>query len=124
MVAAAGGAPAVSTRTPRGAPALRASDALASPMSTVGAAHRNVTASSATSRKTAAGSTFRRHTWHPPIAVTIQVKVQPLAWNIGSVHKYRSAGVIGICTSMPTAFTHALRCVIITPLGRDVVPLV
>ena len=57
-------------------------------MSTVGAAHRNVMPSPAMSRKTAAGSTFRRHTWHPPTAVTIHVNVQPLAWNIGSVHRY------------------------------------
>ena len=71
-----------------------------------------------------AGSTRRRQTWVPPTAVTIQTKVQPLAWNIGSVHRYRSAGVIGMCTSVPTAFTQALRCVIITPFGREVVPLV
>ena len=33
------------------------------------------------------GSTRRRHTCVPPTAVTIQVNVQPLAWNIGSVHR-------------------------------------
>ena len=60
----------------------------------------------------------------PPTAVTIQVNVQPFAWNIGSVHRYRSAEVIGQCASVPTAFTQALRCVIITPFGFAVVPLV
>jgi hypothetical protein len=35
-----------------------------------------------------------------------------------------SAGVIGWRTSIPTEFTHTLRWVIMTPLGREVVPLV
>ena len=56
--------------------------------------------------------------------MTIHTKVQPLAWNIGSVHRYRSAHVMGMCTRVPTAFMYALRWVIITPLGREVVPLV
>ncbi len=59
-----------------------------------------------------------------PAAVTVHGNVQPLAWNIGSVHKKRSAGVIGQCASVPTEFIHALRCVIMTPFGREVVPLV
>ena len=69
-------------------------------------------------------SNFGRQTCFAPAAVTVHVNVQPLAWNIGSVHRYVSAGVIGVCASMPTQFIHALRCVIITPFGRDVVPLV
>jgi hypothetical protein len=44
--------------------------------------------------------------------------------NIGSVQRYRSLGLIGMCASVPIAFTQALRCVIMTPFGFDVVPLV
>ena len=47
MVAAAGGAPAVRTRTPRGAPARTSAGAFAMPMSTVGAAHSTVIRSDA-----------------------------------------------------------------------------
>src|SRR5918993_3761521 len=117
IVTAAGGAPAVITFTPLGAPRFSSSGALASPISTVGAAHIHVTFSVAARRNTAAGSTFRRQTCFAPAAVTVHVNVHPLAWNIGSVHRYVSAGVIGQCASMPTVFTHALRCVIITPFG-------
>ena len=60
IVAAAGGAPAVSTRTPRGTPAFRSAGALARPMRTVGAAQRKVMPSSRTSRNAAAGSTCLR----------------------------------------------------------------
>jgi len=56
-------------------------------MSTVGAAHNIVILSFLTLANTPAGSTLRRQTWVPPAAVTIQTKVQPLAWNIGSVHR-------------------------------------
>ena len=88
MVAAAGGAPAVSTRTPRGAPGASSSGALAMPISTVGAAQSMVIASLRRSAaKIASGSTRRRQTCVPPTAVTIQTKVQPLAWNIGSVQR-------------------------------------
>src|SRR5471030_1530297 len=45
MVAGAGGAPAVRTRTPRGASLRSSCGACATPMSTVGAAHKIVTAS-------------------------------------------------------------------------------
>ena len=62
--------------------------------------------------------------WVAPAAVTIQVNVQPLQWNIGRVHRYRSAGVMCQWTRVPTQFAQALRWVIITPLGLDVVPLV
>ena len=31
---------------------------------------------------------------------------------------------IGTCRRVPTTFMYALRCVIITPFGREVVPLV
>src|SRR5262252_6765292 len=87
IVAAAGGAPAVTTRTPRGAPARSSGGALAIAISTVGAAHSIVIDSRAIASNTRGGSTLRKHTWVPPTAVTIHVKVQPLAWNIGSVHR-------------------------------------
>src|SRR5215831_3699411 len=104
MVAAAGGAPAVSTRTPGRAVARADAGALASAISTVGAAQSIVTASPAMRSKIATGSIFGRQTWQPPAAVTVQTNVQPLAWNIGSVQRYRSATVIGTCTRMPTEF--------------------
>ena len=87
MVAAAGGAPAVITFTPRRTSPRVSAGALASMISTVGAAHMCVTDSSRINRNASAGSTARRQTWAPPTAVTTQVKVQPLAWNIGSVHR-------------------------------------
>ena len=100
------------------------SDTQNSGAASTGAAQRQVTCSAAINGKITAGSTARRHTCRAPAAVIVQVNVQPLAWNIGNVQRYRSAMVIGRWTSVPTAFTHAFRCVIITPLGRDVVPLV
>ncbi len=79
MVAAAGGAPAVITRTPAGTSPRAAAGALASEISTVGAAHSQPTRSPAISEKTCAGSTLRRQTCVPPAAVTVQVNVHPLA---------------------------------------------
>ena len=88
MVWAAGGAPAVRSLTFRPAAGARAaSGALAMPMRTVGAAQSVVTPSSPTSLKIATGSTLRRQTCAHPRAVASHVKVQPLAWNIGSVHR-------------------------------------
>src|SRR5436190_23276620 len=104
MVAAAAGAPAVTTRIPFGAPRFRSSGAFASEISTVGAAHSEVIDSSFINRNACTGSTLRRHTCTAPTAVTSHVYVQPLAWNIGSVHRYRSAGVIGRWISVPTTF--------------------
>ena len=100
------------------------SGALARPMSTVGAAQNFVIDSRSMSSKTRFATGCRRQTCVPPAAVTIHVNVQPLAWNIGSVQRYRSPGPIGKWTSRPTELTHAFRCVIITPFGRAVVPLV
>ncbi len=57
------------------------------PISTVGAAQSRVTLSWAIRGKMRAGSTLGRQMCVPPTAVTIQTKVQPLQWNIGSVHK-------------------------------------
>src|SRR6266480_4571579 len=69
MVAAAGGAPAVTTRTPRGTLPRTLAGALASPIRTVGAAHSQVTCSSRINRKTSAGSGFGRQMWVPEVAV-------------------------------------------------------
>ena len=77
---------------PFGAPARTSSGALAMPISTVGAAQNMVIFSSLISRKMRAGSTCLRHTWAMPRAVLIQMNVQPLAWNMGRVHRYRSPG--------------------------------
>ncbi len=95
MVAAAGGAPAVRMRRGPLVPARSSAGAHAIPMRTVGAAHSIVTFSRAMLAKTEAGSTLRRQTWVAPAAVTIQTNVHPLAWNMGSVQRYRSPQPIG-----------------------------
>src|SRR5438874_11290585 len=124
VAAAAGGAPAVRTRSPRRTPWRSSAGALAIPIRTVGPAHSIVICSALISSKIPAGSTRRRQTCLPPTAVIIQTNVQPLQWNIGSVHRYVSPADIDTCASVPTALMYALRWVIITPFGRDVVPLV
>src|SRR2546421_8082699 len=90
MVAAAGGAPAVTTRTPRGTSPRTLAGALASPIRTVGAAHSQVTCSSRINRKTAAGSGFGRQMWVLAAAVTVQTNVHPLAWDMGRVQRERA----------------------------------
>ena len=84
---AAGGAPAVITPTPFGAIAFASAGAFASMISTVGAAHSRVTFSCAAILNTVGPSNFGRQTCFAPAAVTVHVNVQPLAWNIGSVHR-------------------------------------
>ena len=81
------GGAAVRTRRPRGAAARSSAGAPAIEISTVGAQQRAVMRSRAIRSKMAAGSTLRRQTCVPPAAVTIQTNVQPLAWNMGSVHR-------------------------------------
>ena len=72
----------------RAAPAAQlGSGALAMPISTVGAAQSIVIRSASMPLEHVRGSTLRRQTCVPPTAVTIQTNVQPLAWNIGSVHR-------------------------------------
>src|SRR3979411_2796720 len=124
MVAAAGGAPAVTTRRPLGAFDRTSAGALATPMSTVGAAQRMDTDSASIASNTFTASPLRRQMCAAPTAVTLQTNVHPFAWNIGRVHRYLSLICIGTWRSVPITFRYALRCVIITPLGRDVVPLV
>src|SRR5438067_13354299 len=109
MVAAAGGAPAVITCTPLGTSPRALAGAFASDISTVGAAHSQPTCSARTRSKTRAGSTLGRQMCRPPAAVIIHTNVQPLAWNIGSVHRYGSAtvrrkwtkGVITVIQALP-----------------------
>ena len=73
MVAAAGAAPAVTTRTPAGTSPRTPAEAFASAISTVGAAQSKFTLSSRISRNTSAGSTLRRQMWVAAAAVTVQV---------------------------------------------------
>ena len=72
-MAAAGGAPAVTTCTPGGTSPRTCAGALASEISTVGAALSHRTFSCLISRNTSAGSTLGRQTWTPAAAVTVQV---------------------------------------------------
>ncbi len=72
-------APAVTTWTPRGTSPRTSGGVLARPIRTVGAAQSQVTPSRRTKSNTRAGSTLGRQTWVLPDAVTVQVKVQPLA---------------------------------------------
>ena len=87
MVAAAGGAPAVTTRTPAGTSPRTDAGALASEISTVGAAHSQLTCSSLISPKMVGGSTLRRQTSIPPVAATAHGKHHPLQWNMGERHR-------------------------------------
>ena len=60
-------------------------------------------------REDRAGSTARRQTCVPPIAVTDQGKHQPLQWNIGSVHRYTGRGGIAHAMTLPTASRNVPR---------------
>ena len=84
---AGGGDPPVCMRTGWGNLRLCSAGAPTSMVSTVGAPHMWVTPCSTISSKISFGSTARRHTCEPPIAVTDQGKHQPLQWNIGRVHR-------------------------------------
>ena len=79
IVAAAGGAPAVTTRRPLRARDRTSAGAPATPMSTVGAAQKMDTDSASIVSNTLPGSTFRRQTWAAPTAVTVQTNVHPFA---------------------------------------------
>ncbi|MCY1551483.1 hypothetical protein D9M68_878190 [compost metagenome] len=60
---------------------------MASMANTVGAAQKWSTPCSTIASKMVCALTLRRHTWVPAAAVMAQVKHQPLAWNIGKVHR-------------------------------------
>ena len=123
IVAAAGGAPAVSTRTPR-AVTRTSSGALAMAISTVGAAHSMVIRSAfdePVDRRgvdLAQADVRRAHRGDDPRerpAVGVEHRQRPQV-AIGRSHRH--------VNERADAFTQALRCVIITPFGREVVPLV
>src|SRR5438105_11849589 len=86
-----GGVPPVQTRTRR--LRRRAAGSLASMIRTVGAPLKWVMASETSSRQTSGGSTCRMHTFLAPAATRAQVWLQPLQWNIGSVHRQADSGV-------------------------------
>src|SRR4029079_7207539 len=75
-----GGAAAVVTWI--GGSTCRAAGAGARITRTVGAPLKWVTRSSPNSSQMRPGSTWRRHTWVAPAAVTAHGKHQPLQWNI------------------------------------------
>ena len=79
IVCAAGGAPAVRTRTPRGALARNASGALAIMINTVGAAQSIVVRSAFMRWYTVGASTLRTQMCAAPAAVAIHTNVHPLA---------------------------------------------
>ena len=54
--------------------------------------------------------------------MTAQGKLQPLQWNIGSVHRYDDAGLICVWASIARLWRYAPRCEYMTPFGRPVVP--
>jgi len=60
-----------------------------------------------------------RHTCVAPAAVTVHTKVQAVWHGTSAASTSTDAGVIVQCDSVPTEFIHALRCVIMTPLGRE-----
>src|SRR5216683_7941737 len=108
MVAAAGGASAVMILMPGRTLRRISSGALARKIITVGAAHITVILSLLMRSKAAFGSTFGRQTCVAPTAVTVHTYVQPLAWNIGSVQRYRSVICMGRCRREPTTLRYAL----------------
>jgi len=96
--------------------------ALISMVSTVGAPHMWVTPCSTMSSKICFGSTARRQTCVPPIAVTDHGKHQPLQWNMGRVHRYTGCAGMGQAMMLPTASRKVPRWWYTTPFGRPVVP--
>src|SRR2546428_9237202 len=120
MMVGEGGAPAVKRRT--GVSSLAAAGSLTSMMRTVGAAQKAVASPDLNSLQTSGGSILGMQTLVPPTAATPQVKVQPLQWNIGSVHRYLEWASSRRSRAMARAFRYAPRWWYMTPLGRPVVP--
>ena len=77
--------------------------------STVGAPHMCVTPCSTIIGKMSAGSTARRQTCVPPIAVTDHGKHQPLQWNSGNVHRYTGRAGIAQAITLPHASRNVPR---------------
>jgi hypothetical protein len=107
--AGAGGAPPTNTRA--GSSSGSRSSALTMVVSTVGAAHRWVTACCSIRSHTRGGSTRRRFTLVAPAATTPHVRLQPLQWNIGSTHRYTLSGPMRSSKATLSAFKYAPRCV-------------
>ena len=103
MTFAGGGEPPVWMCTACGNLRLSSSGAAVSMPSTVGAPHMCVTPCSTISSKMRFGSTARRQTCVPPIAVTDHGKHQPLQWNIGSVHRYTGLAGMAHAMTLPQA---------------------
>ncbi|BAS91607.1 Os04g0674750 [Oryza sativa Japonica Group] len=120
--AAGGGAPAVRIRTFPGSGFRTPSGAFASMLSTTGAPHRWLTPRRAIVSNTSAASTRRRQTLVPPTTAIPHGKLQPLAWNMGSVHRYVGRGGTAQSTSESTVMRKIPRWQCTTPLGADVVP--
>ncbi len=126
IVRVGGGAPATTMRV-RPRPGISPDHSCAASstvLTTAGAPHSSVTPWCATRRRISGPSTLRSTTCCPPMPLTAYVMPQPLQWNIGSVCRYTSRSHTPACQPNVAAFTQMLRCVICTPLGRAVVPLV
>nr|ACR36010.1 unknown [Zea mays] len=91
-------------------------------LSTTGAPQRWSTPRRAMASYTSAASTRRRHTLVPPTAAIPHGKHHPLAWNMGSVHRYVGRGGTAHSTSASTVTRKMPRWQCTTPLGADVVP--
>src|SRR3989475_2065155 len=109
MTLAGGDEPPVSISTTWSNLTRCSTGALISIASTVGAPHIWVTPCSAIRRKTSGGSTLRRHTWGPAIAVTDHGECQPLQWNIGKGQRYTGRGGMGPARTLPTVSREAAR---------------
>src|SRR5215467_14403238 len=86
MMVGEGGAAAVNSRTGRSS--RSAAGSLTSMINTVGAPQKWVASPALKSFQISGGSTFAMQTPVAPTAAHPQVMVQPLQWNIGSVHRY------------------------------------
>jgi hypothetical protein len=91
-------------------------------LSTAGAPHISVTPCSSMRRRISAPSILRMMTCFAPIPVTAYSIPHPLQWNCGSVWRYTSRSLTPMCQPKTVAFSHRLRWVSCTPLGRAVVP--
>ncbi len=119
---AGGGEPPVWMCTTCGNLRRCSAGAAVSMVSTVGAPHMCVTPCSTMRSNTCWGSTARRQTCVPPIAVTDHGKHQPLQWNIGSVQRYTGFAGMAHAMMLPADSRKVPRWWYTTPFGRPVVP--